>query len=128
MIERTIQIGSQQVKMRSSAAIPRIYRAKFKRDIFQDLSKLKNAYDKRKDKTGDDFEIDDLEIFENVAYIMALHADPENTPKDIGDWLDQYEMFSIYDVLPEILKLWTEKARDGEDRSEIAGRDEFDAS
>ena len=44
-------------------------------------------------------------IFENVAYIMAYHAD-HNIPEDIDDWLDQFEMFSIYEVLPEILELW----------------------
>lgn len=108
MIERTIKIGNQEVKMRSSAAIPRLYRAKFKRDIFKDLTKLKDAYNRRRDKKSDEFEVDDLEIFENVAYIMAMHGNPENTPKDIDSWLDQYEMFSIYDVLPEILKLWGE--------------------
>ena len=26
--------------------------------------------------------------------------------KGIDDWLDQFEMFSIYEVLPEILALW----------------------
>lgn len=37
---------------------------------------------------------------------MALHADPENTPKTIDEWLDQFEMFSIYEILPQILDLW----------------------
>lgn len=50
-------------------------------------------------------EIENLEIFENVAYIMALHADP-TIPKTIEEWLDQFEMFSIYEILPEILELW----------------------
>lgn len=36
---------------------------------------------------------------------MALHADPK-TPDTIDKWLDQFEMFSIYGVLPEILDLW----------------------
>ena len=49
--------------------------------------------------------IDDLEIFENVAYIMAYHAD-HSIPDDIDVWLDQFEMFSIYEILPEILTLW----------------------
>ena len=49
--------------------------------------------------------IEDLEIFENVAYVMAKHADP-SVPGDINDWLDRLEMFSIYEVLPEILDLW----------------------
>lgn len=25
---------------------------------------------------------------------------------NIADWLDQFEMFSVYEVLPEILELW----------------------
>ena len=45
------------------------------------------------------------EIFENVAYIMAYHADP-TIPGTIDEWLEQFEMFSIYEVLPEILDLW----------------------
>ena len=54
---------------------------------------------------GEEFAIDDLEIFKNVAYIMAYHAD--NTISDnIDDWLNQFEMFSIYEVLPEILAIW----------------------
>lgn len=50
-------------------------------------------------------QIEDLEIFENVAYIMAWHADP-TIPGAIEEWLDEFEMFSIYQVLPEILELW----------------------
>ena len=60
-----------------------------------------------KEKTGGgtELEIEDLEIFENVAYIMAFHADP-TIPGTIEEWLDQFEMFSIYEILPEILELW----------------------
>ena len=104
MIEKVIEISGQQVKFRSSATVPRLYRIKFKRDIFKDLAKLEKAYSK-KAKDGEDIEIDDLEIFENVAYIMAFHADP-SIPKTIDEWLDLFEMFSIYQVLPEILELW----------------------
>ena len=104
MIEKVIEISGQQVKFRSSATVPRLYRIKFKRDIFKDLAKLEKAYSK-KAKDGEDIEIDYLEIFENVAYIMAFHADP-SIPKTIDEWLDQFEMFSIYQVLPEILELW----------------------
>lgn len=104
MIEKVIEISGQQVKFRSSATVPRLYRIKFKRDIFKDLAKLEKAYSK-KAKNGEDIEIDDLEIFENVAYIMAFHADP-SIPKTIDEWLDQFEMFSSYQVLPEILELW----------------------
>ena len=97
MLEKTVRVGEVDVKFRSSATIPRLY----KRDIFKDLSKLEKTF---KASEGS-FEIDDLEIFENVAYIMAYHAD-RSIPGNIDDWLDQFEMFSIYEILPEILELW----------------------
>ena len=104
MLSKTVKNGNRDVTFKSSAAIPRLYRIKFKRDIFKDLSRLEKSYQKREDD-GEQLEIEDLEIFENVAYIMALHADP-TVPGNINDWLDQYEMFSIYEILPEILELW----------------------
>ena len=106
MLKKEIEICGKKVPCRSSATIPRLYRAKFKRDIFKDLSKLEKSY-KGKTEDEDEFQIEDLEIFENVAYIMAYHAD-NNIPPTIEDWLDQFDMFSIYEILPEILKLWGE--------------------
>ena len=92
MLEKTIAIGDKQVKFRSSATIPRLYRVKFKRDIFKDLSRLESSY-KGKTEDGSSFEIGDLEVFENVAYIMAYHAD-HSIPATIEEWL------------AEILELW----------------------
>lgn len=104
MIRKTVKVGDKEVTFRSSATIPRLYRMKFRRDIFKDLSKLEQSY-KDKGDGSKELEIEDLEIFENVAYIMAFHADP-TIPGTIDEWLDQFEMFSIYEVLPEILELW----------------------
>ena len=97
-------MGVKQVLFRSSGSIASLYRAKFKRDIFKDLSRLESSYKGNSDD-GSSFEIEDLEIFENVAYIMAYHAD-HSIPATIEEWLDEFEMFSIYEVLPEILELW----------------------
>lgn len=104
MIKKEIEVDGKLVPFRASATIPRLYRAQFKRDIFKDLLKLANATEKNK-KDSSELPIEDLEMFENVAYIMAKHADPEqpNTPED---WLDQFDTFSIYSVLPQILDLW----------------------
>ena len=104
MIKREIEICGKKISFRSSATIPRLYRAKFKRDIFKDLSRLESSY-QGKQKEGNEFQIEDLEIFENVAYIMAYHAD-NSIPATIEEWLDQFDMFSIYEVLPQILELW----------------------
>ena len=40
-----------------------------------------------------------------MGYIMAFPAD-NSIPATIEEWLDQFDMFSIYEVLPEILELW----------------------
>ena len=37
---KTIEIDGKQVEFKASAAIPRIYRVKYGRDIFKDLMKL----------------------------------------------------------------------------------------
>ena len=103
MIKREIEICGKMVPFRSSATIPRLYRAKFKRDIFKDLARLEKSYSGKQD--GAEFQIEDLEIFENVAYVMAYHAD-NSIPADINEWLDQFGTFSIYQVLPEIIELW----------------------
>ena len=105
MIEKTVKIGEQEVRFRSSASVPRLYRIKFKRDIFKDLSRLEKSFKDKGSEDGSMMEIEDLEIFENVAYIMAYHADP-TIPGTIDEWLEQFEMFSIYQILPEILDLW----------------------
>ena len=105
MLQKTVNICGKEVNFRSSASVPRLYRAKFGRDIFKDLSKLEKAYRDNGSEEASAMEIEDLEIFENVAYIMAFHADP-SIPKTIDEWLEQFDMFSIYEVLPEILELW----------------------
>ena len=121
MIEKTITVSGKEVKFRFSATVPRLYRIKFGRDIFKDLAKLEKSY-KGKQEDGDELQIEDLEIFENVAYIMAFHADP-SIPKTIDEWLDQFDMFSIYQVLPQILELWGDNLiTDAETKKNMNGR------
>ena len=45
-----------------------------------------------------------LEMFENIAYVMAKHADP-SIPDSPEEWLDEFSTFSIYQVLPKIIEL-----------------------
>lgn len=104
-LTKEIIIDDKPVKFRASALVLRIYRIKFRRDIMQDLVKLKKAYKNNVDE-GLDFDVIDLELFENIAYTMAYHAD--NSIGTVDDWLDQFGTFSIYEVLPEILSLWVE--------------------
>ena len=103
MVAKTIEICGQPVRFCASAGTPRLYRLKFKRDIFADMQKLTKEFQER--NAGADLAVESLEIFENVAYIMAFQAD-RTIPDTIDQWLDQFEMFSIYEVLGELVQLW----------------------
>ncbi len=104
---KKIEIDGKPVAFRASAAIPRIYRMKFQRDIYKDLAVLEKAIgkDSGNDEQVSNLDMFSLEMFENIAYVMAKHADPEiaDTPEE---WLDEFNTFSIYQVLPKIIELW----------------------
>ena len=104
-ISRNITIDGVEVPFKASAAVPRMYRIKFRRDIYKDFSELqKNVGESDKDNSG--LDIESLEVFENIAYIMAKHADPDNVPSDPDEWLERFNTFSIYEILPQLIDLW----------------------
>lgn len=112
---KTINIDGKDVLFAASAAIPRIYRIQFHRDIFRDMAKIEKSVKKSQDNQKEnevsesDIPIEDLEMFENVAFVMAKHAAQkkgQEFPEDVYDWLDRFDTFSIYEILPEIVKLW----------------------
>ncbi len=103
-IVKMIEIDGKQVPFRASAAIPRIYRMKFQRDIYKDLSALEKSIGENSEEVSN-LDMFSLEMFENIAYIMAKHADPK-IPDTPEEWLDEFQTFSIYQVLPKIIELW----------------------
>lgn len=103
-IRQNIEIDGKQVPFRASAAIPRIYRMKFQRDIYKDLASLEKVVSKETEEVSN-LDMFSLEMFENIAYVMAKHADP-NVPDDPVEWLDGFNTFSIYQVLPKLIELW----------------------
>ena len=103
-IVKKIEIDGKEVAFKASAAIPRIYRLKFQRDIYKDLSSLEKAIGDG-DVSNSNLDRFSLEMFENIAFIMAKHADA-NVPDTPEKWLDDFNTFSIYQVLPQIIELW----------------------
>ena len=103
-ITKTIEIDGKDVVFKASAAVPRMYRIKFRRDIYADLMKLGKTVDDN-DKENSQIALENLEIFENFAYIMAKHAD-QNVPESPDEWLEQFNTFSIYTILPQLMELW----------------------
>ena len=47
-----------------------------------------------------------LEMFENIAYIMAKHAHSDQVPDTPDEWLENFNTFSIYQILPQLIELW----------------------
>ena len=104
-IKKTITVDGIEVPFKASAAVPRLYRIKFRRDIYKDFASLKTDVEEgNENKSG--LDIESLEVFENIAYIMAKHADSENVPDNPDDWLEAFNTFSIYEVLPQLIELW----------------------
>ena len=103
-IMKKVEIDGKQIPFKASAAIPRIYRVKFNRDIYKDLRLLEGALGNA-DEENSNLDLFSLEMFENIAYIMAKHAD-SNIPDTPEEWLDEFNTFSIYQVLPSIIELW----------------------
>ena len=104
-ITKKIQIDGKDVVFKASAAIPRIYRLKFHRDIYKDLRDLEKSVSSSSAEESN-LDLLSLELFENIAYIMAKHADTTTVPDSPEEWLDEFSTFSIYQVLPEIIELW----------------------
>ena len=91
---KKIEIDGKAVTFKASAAIPRIYRIKFQRDIYKDLSVLeKSIGDGDPEKSS--LYLFSLEMFENIAYVMAKHADP-SIPDNPEDWLDEFNTCLLY--------------------------------
>ena len=101
---RKVEIDGKEVAFRASAAVPRIYRIRFQRDIYKDLSALERSVGKG-DEGESGLDLFSLELFENIAFIMAKHADP-SIPDTPEEWLDGFGTFSIYQVLPQLIELW----------------------
>ena len=104
-IQKNITIDGIDVPFKASAAVPRLYRLKFRRDIYQDFAALQKSVGENTEKSSV-LDIESLEVFENIAYIMAKHAAPENVPDNPDDFLEQFNTFSIYEILPQLIGLW----------------------
>ncbi len=108
--EKTIKVGDKEVTFRATAATARHYRNIFGRDMMEDMMNLSKEMEES-DPNASTLPSGSLLIFENVAYIMAWHAakahgELDGFPDDPAEWLDSFEFFSIYEILPAVFELW----------------------
>lgn len=118
-MEKKITIDGRERTVRASGLIPKLYRAKFGRDMVVDMMKLQKAYKKLaelppaatdEERASVLMEVD-FTVLENVAWLMLKHGgeDVGETPEE---WLDSLDgVFSIYEALPDILDLWGQNNR-----------------
>ena len=104
-VTKKIEIDGQMVEFRASAAVPRLYRIKFGRDIYKDLRSLEKSVGDGNEESSS-LDLFSLEMFENIAYIMAKHAHPDQVPDTPDEWLENFNTFSIYQILPQLIELW----------------------
>lgn len=130
-MERVIEVDGKQVGLKATALTPRLYRHLLGRDMIVDMSRLKAAFAKAdhanklqepaEDASQEEWDAYiekknegrltamDLTIFENAAYVMARQyatGKGEEFPSSPEEWLDGFDMFSIYDICPTIMELW----------------------
>lgn len=111
-MEKIVLIDEKEVGLRATARTPRLYRSTTGRDLILDLANI-NAYlqDRNKNK---EIMIEALNAFEDFAYIMAKQYAEEHDleiPEEPDEWLDQFEVFDIYSVMPHVLQLWKENSK-----------------
>lgn len=104
-IQKNITIDGIEVSFKASAAVPRLYRLKFGRDIYKDFAALQKSVSEGDDNKSS-LNIESLEVFENIGYIMAKHAQPDVVPDSPDEWLEGFNTFSIYEILPQLIELW----------------------
>ncbi len=106
-MEKLIEIDGKSVPFKATARTPVLYRSIFGKDIFKDLIKLTDKVKQAQENNEDAsmLDVETLQVFLNIAYVMARQAD-KAIPSDMDEWLDQFSMFSIYRILPELLELW----------------------
>lgn len=133
-LEKTIEVGEgRSVTFRASALLPQAYRKLFNRDFFKDLEKLadleeissqveKAAGEEESDSYAAAYKdipltTDDYNMFMRIAFCMAYQGEvrglnPEASKRfmekypDMWAWLDSFETFSMFQILPQILELW----------------------
>lgn len=115
-MQKMIEIEQgRSLNFKASAFSPIMYNRLFPgRDFLKDMDALKAAHEDKNDV----FEMSDYEHFSRIAYLFAyqgLAPSPTQTQEQkeflekypsTWDWIDSFDTFSIYMVLPEIMDLW----------------------
>jgi len=93
-MRKELHIDDQVIPIELSADTPRQYREAFGKDLLVGMMSMKNQLD--------------MEILENLAFVMAKAADPELADVSIHEWLARFSVQGVYYAADEILDAWTQ--------------------
>lgn len=109
-MEKTIYINNKPVRLKSTAALPKRYKAQFRRDYFADLFKIAKVFDGKKkeemnlsDITYERLEQLDMDVLYDIIWTLAKTAD-KSIPEPL-EWYDEFEEFDLMEILPEVQEL-----------------------
>ena len=102
-MEKTVYIDEKPVRLKSTAALPKRYKAQFRRDYFADLLKIAKVFGSGAKKRADLRTISFDDLLYDIVWTMAKSAD--RTIPDPMEWLDGFETFPLKELLPEIKDL-----------------------
>ena len=71
-VTKKIEIDGKEVTFKASAAVPRLYRIKFGRDIYKDLRQLEKSVGEN-DEDNSNLDLFSLEMFEDLAWHIPRH-------------------------------------------------------
>lgn len=105
-MEKIVRIGETDVRMKCTAATPRMYRMLFGTDIFRDIISIQGLAGEGTGSTENQLAGigSGTEAMNQIAYAMAKQADPGISEFD--EWLDGFGMTDILAASGEILELW----------------------
>ena len=98
-MEKVIEIDGQKIPFKATGGTARRYRLHFGRDLIQDFYRMGKT-----SGGAADFENVDIQVFENMAWVMAKTADPELPPVD--EWLEGFQPLSLIGAMEEILMVF----------------------
>lgn len=103
-MEKTLTIDGQEVRFKSTAATALRFKAQFGKDYLIEIMKLEALLklDVKNLSLLDLKEID-FELFYNIAWALAKTANP-HIPDPLT-WLDQFEEFPLFEIMPELQEL-----------------------
>lgn len=100
-MEKNVKIDGKEYRLVTNGATPRVYRSLFRKEVFNEIT---HAIEQK----GEEFEIVNVEVFENLAFTMAIQGGSLSMSAKIEDWLaDMSSPTAIVEVAGEILELWT---------------------